>query len=80
MFTCGAAAAWNIKPATIPQPDHYDSLLNAVVELNSKPRNMQEYQIRLEQDSAYVYDNGRYIGSCAHDTIGIDSVIRKDNL
>jgi len=42
--------------------------------------NLQEYQIRIEMDSAYIYDNGRLVGSCAHGSDGIDSVILKDNL
>lgn len=41
---------------------------------------MQEYQIRLEPDSAYIYDNGRLVGSCAHGNDGIDSVLVMDNL
>lgn len=42
--------------------------------------NMQEYQIRIELDSAYIYNNGKLIGSCKHGYDGIDSVILKDNL
>lgn len=42
--------------------------------------NMQEYQIRLEPDSAYIYDNGKLIGSCPHGNDGVDLVILKDNL
>jgi len=42
--------------------------------------NLQEYQIRVEMDSAYIYDNGRLVGKCAHGSDGIDSVILKDNL
>ena len=41
---------------------------------------MQEYQIRIEIDSAYIYDNGKLIDSCKHGNDGIDSVILKDNL
>lgn len=44
------------------------------------PANLQEYQIRLEPDSAYIYDNGRLVGSCKHGSDGIDSVIVMDNL
>ena len=40
----------------------------------------QEYQIRLEMDSAYIYDGTRLVGSCEHGKDGIDSVIVLDNL
>lgn len=40
---------------------------------------MQEYQIRIESDSAFIYDKGRLVGSCKHGIDGIDSVILKDN-
>ncbi len=41
---------------------------------------MKEYQIKIEFDSAYIYDNGKLIDSCKHGNDGIDSVIVKDNL
>lgn len=41
---------------------------------------LKEYQIRIEPDSAYIYDNGRLVGSCKQGLDGIDSVILKDNL
>jgi hypothetical protein len=43
----------------------------------------REYQIRLEMDSAYLYDGNRLVGSCSYeegDGSGIDSLILKDNL
>lgn len=43
----------------------------------------REYQIRLEIDSAYLYDGNRLVGSCGYedgDGSGIDSLIFKDNL
>lgn len=43
-------------------------------------KNRQEYQIRLEVDSAYIYNNGNLIGICPHGIDGIDSVILNDNL
>lgn len=41
---------------------------------------LQEYQIRLEMDSAYIYDGDRLVGSCKHGKDGIDSVLFIDNL
>jgi hypothetical protein len=40
---------------------------------------MKEYQIRLELDSAYIYDNGKLVGCTPYGVDGIDSVILKDN-
>lgn len=42
--------------------------------------NLREYQIRLEIDSAYIYDGTRLVGSCKHGQDGIDSLILLDNL
>lgn len=48
--------------------------------MHSTKHNMQEYQIRLELDSAYIYDGNRLVGSCKYGSDGIDSVLFKDNL
>jgi hypothetical protein len=53
------------------------------IQLHSCQHNMQEYQIRLEMDSAYLYDGNRLVGSCSYedgDGSGIDSLILKDKL
>lgn len=48
--------------------------------IEPKHVNHQEYQIRLELDSAYIYDGNRLVGSCKHGQDGIDSVLLMDNL
>lgn len=45
----------------------------------SCPR-LKEYQLRLELDSTYIYEHGRFVGSCPHGKDGIDSVLLNDNL
>ena len=44
-----------------------------------KPLQM-EYQIKLEMEAAYIYDDGKLIGSTPYGKDGIDSVILNDNL
>ncbi len=44
-----------------------------------KPLQM-EYQIKLELDAAYIYDDGKLIGITPYGKDGIDSVILNDNL
>lgn len=46
---------------------------------NSPKYEMQEYQIRLEPNEAYIYDQGKLIGFCPYGSDGIDSVILRDN-
>lgn len=45
------------------------------------PSLMREYQIELSNDSVYIYDGNRYVGSALwQDGCNIDSVFLKDNL
>jgi hypothetical protein len=53
--------------------------IGTLIEHTEQPK-LQEYQIRLEMDSAYIYDGSRLVGSCEHGKDGIDSVIVLDNL
>jgi hypothetical protein len=53
--------------------------IGIAIEHTDQPK-LQEYQIRLEMDSTYIYDGSRLVGSCEHGKDGIDSVIVLDNL
>ena len=44
-----------------------------------KPYQM-EYQIKLEMEAAYIYDDGKLIGVTPYGKDGIDSIILNDNL
>lgn len=77
-----AGFAWRSVYDHLEQPEpSNNSVIDAVVKLNQHHcPPMGEYQIRVEFDSAYVFDHGRFVGVCAHGKDGIDNVIRKDNL
>lgn len=47
--------------------------LDVIIE--RKTKDTQEYQIRLELDSAYIYDGSRLVGVTPHGNDGIDSVL-----
>lgn len=52
-------------------------ILMAAISTRIKP---YDYQVYIDLDSAYIFDNNVLIGTTAHGKGGIDSVILKDNL
>lgn len=55
------------------------SILGFGFMIGHETKNTQEYQIRLELDSAYIYDGSRLVGVTPHGNDGIDSVLLLDN-
>lgn len=55
------------------------SILGVGFIIGHETKDTQEYQIRLEMDSAYIYDGSRLVGVTPHGNDGIDSILLNDN-
>lgn len=55
------------------------SNIHTVADILASNDRLKDYQVALSLDTAYLYDNGKLIGTTLHGHDGIDSLIMLDN-